>query len=125
MDTVSIIWYFLVMEVRQRDTNFYQTKEGKEPAREWLESLKDKRTRGKVLTRIRRAETGDFGDWKGIGDGVCEMRIPHGPGFRVYFGIDDEGDLIILLAGGDKSTQSGDIEKAKSYWQDYKDRRPS
>lgn len=111
------------MRIKERTASFYKTEDEKEPAREWLDSLKDKQGESKILTRIRRAETGNFGDHKGIGEGVGELRIPHGPGYRVYYGIDDTGNLIILLMGGDKSTQVKDIEKAKSYWHDYKNRR--
>jgi len=111
------------METKERTTSFYQTEDEKEPAREWLDSLKDKLGQAKILTRIRRAETGNFGDHKAVSEGVSELRITHGPGYRVYYGIDDSGDLIILLLGGDKSSQDKDIEKAKLHWQDYKKRR--
>lgn len=119
----STIVYTETMETKERTASFYQTEDAKEPAREWLDSLKDKQGQAKILTRIRRAETGNFGDHKGVGEGISELRITHGPAYRVYYGIDDSGDLIILLVGGDKSTQEKDIEKARSYWQDYKKRR--
>ena len=111
------------MATRKMTVSFYQTASEKEPAREWLDSLKDKLGQAKILTRIHRAEIGNFGDHKRIGGGVNELKITHGPGYRVYYGIDDSGDLIILLVGGNKSTQEKDIEKAKSYWKDYKNRR--
>lgn len=77
----------------------------------WFESLKDKQTARRIQARIDRAEEGNFGDHKAVGEGVSEMRIHHGSGFRVYFtrqGL----EIVILLAGGDKSSQSKDIETA-------------
>ena len=77
----------------------------------WFESLKDKQTARRIQARIDRAEQGNFGDHKAVGEGVSEMRIHHGSGFRVYFtrqGL----EIVILLAGGDKSSQSKDIETA-------------
>ena len=77
----------------------------------WFESLKDKQTARRIQARIDRAEEGNFGDHKAVGEGVSEMRIHHGPGFRVYFA--QHGlESVILLAGGDKSSQSKDIETA-------------
>jgi len=77
----------------------------------WFESLKDKQTSRRIQARIDRAEEGNFGDHKAVGEGVFEMRIHHGPGFRVYF-IQRGLEIVILLAGGDKSSQSQDIETA-------------
>jgi len=77
----------------------------------WFESLKDKPTARRIQARIDRAEEGSSGDHKAVGEGVSEMRIHHGPGFRLYFtqrGL----EIVILLAGGDKSSQSKDIETA-------------
>jgi putative addiction module killer protein len=77
----------------------------------WFESFKDKPTARRIQARIDRAEEGNFGDHKAVGEGVSEMRLHHGPGFRVYFtqrGL----EIVILLAGGDKSSQSKDIETA-------------
>lgn len=110
------------MEAKKRNARFYLTKDRKEPAREWIDALKDKAGLAKILTRIRRAENGNFGDHKSLGDGVGELRIALGPGYRIYYGIDDYGDLIILLIGGDKSSQDKDILKAKIFWRDYKNR---
>ncbi len=75
----------------------------------WFESLKDKQTARRIQARIDRAGEGNFGDHKAVGEGVSEMRIHHGSGFRVYFtrqGL----EIVILLAGGDKSSRSKDIE---------------
>jgi putative addiction module killer protein len=66
---------------------------------------------------MRRVEKGNLGNWRSVGNGVCELRFDIGPGYRVYFGQD--GDLIVLLNGGTKKTQAQDIAKAKDYWRDY------
>lgn len=77
----------------------------------WFESLKDRRAKARIQARIDRAEDGNFGDSEPVGEGVSEMRIHHGPGYRVYFKRMG-GEVIILLGGGDKSTQSSDIKIA-------------
>jgi putative addiction module killer protein len=85
----------------------------------WFESLKDKQTSRRIQARIDRAEEGNFGDHKSVGESVSEMRIHHGPGFRVYF-IEREFEIVILLAGGDKSSQSKDIKQAQYIAQQLK-----
>jgi putative addiction module killer protein len=81
----------------------------------WLARLADLQARAKILVRIRRAERGHFGDMKLLEDGVSEMRIDCGPGYRVYFAR--EGRMVyLLLCGGDKSTQPADIKHAKTMW---------
>ena len=78
----------------------------------WLDNLKDRRARARVLARIDRLEMGYFGDVRPVGEGVSELRIFYGPGYRVYF-IQRQSVLVILLSGGDKQTQQMDIAKAK------------
>ena len=78
----------------------------------WLKALRDVRGRTKILARIQRLEDGNAGDLAPVGDGVSEMRIHFGPGYRVYY-VNRGGELILLLCGGDKSTQPRDIEAAK------------
>ncbi|MFM0117299.1 type II toxin-antitoxin system RelE/ParE family toxin [Paraburkholderia sp. RL18-101-BIB-B] len=81
----------------------------------WLARLADVRARAKILVRIRRAERGHFGDVKLLEDGVSEMCIDCGPGYRVYFAR--EGRMVyLLLCSGDKSTQPADIKHAKTMW---------
>jgi len=104
------------VEVRQ-----YQTADGRVPLAEWLDGLRDAVTRARVVARLDRLAAGLRGDWKGIGGGVCELRINLGPGYRVYYGQDGD-TLILLLCGGSKGTQAKDIERAHAYWKDYKAR---
>jgi len=85
----------------------------------WLTKLRDVRGRATVLVRIERLAAGNPGDVKPVGDGVSEMRIAFGPGYRVYFMKSGE-TLIVLLAGGDKSTQAADITKAKAIAKEWK-----
>ncbi|MGE1154689.1 type II toxin-antitoxin system RelE/ParE family toxin [Pseudomonas kitaguniensis] len=78
----------------------------------WLEALRDPFAKVRVLKRLRMAQAGNFGDCEPVGDGVSEMRIHYGPGYRVYFTRRDKV-FYLLLVGGDKSTQSRDITRAK------------
>jgi putative addiction module killer protein len=79
---------------------------------EWLRRLRDRRARSIILARIERLASGNPGDVKPVGEGVSELRISHGPGYRAYF-VQREQSLILLLCGGDKSSQSTDIRRAK------------
>ena len=79
----------------------------------WLAALRDRRAAARIKVRISRAELGNFGACQPIGEGVSEMRIHYGPGYRVYF-IERGREVVILLAGGDKSTQAKDIRTALS-----------
>ena len=83
----------------------------------WLSKLKDRRTKAKVLVRLKRAEMGNLGDYKSVGELVSEMRIFEGEGYRLYFTI-RERVLVIMLAGGNKSTQQADIAKAQQIAQE-------
>jgi putative addiction module killer protein len=81
----------------------------------WFKALKDLRAKAKIAMRLRRAENGNWGDCKSVGDGVFEMRITEGKGYRIYYAR--QGDIVyLLLNGGDKSTQAEDIASAKAVW---------
>lgn len=79
---------------------------------QWFSSLRDRQTARRIQARIDRAEDGNFGDHKSVGEGVFEMRIHHGPGYRVYFTLRGL-EVVILLIAGDKSTQVKDIQIAQ------------
>jgi putative addiction module killer protein len=102
----------------------YQIAEGEVPLSDWLDGLRDGRARARIVARLDRLGVGLLGDWRSVGEGVRELRIDYGPGYRVYYGQDGEA-LILLLCGGDKRTQVKDIEKAHGYWKDYKARKPA
>jgi putative addiction module killer protein len=102
------------------DVKIYQTKAGKEPYTQWLKSLKSKQDRLRVLKRVELMRVGHFGDSKPLGDGVYELRFFFGAGYRVYYGL-DQGNIVLLLCGGDKSGQNRDIKQAKACWKTYKE----
>lgn len=99
----------------------YQDRRGKSPFEDWVNALRDSRAQAAIDSRLRRISLGNLGDHKSVGGGVSELRLATGPGYRVYFGRVGN-TVILLLCGGDKSTQSQDIAKAKAYWLDYKER---
>jgi putative addiction module killer protein len=101
-----------IIEIRE-----YLTRDGRNPFREWLLSLRDREARARIRVRVDRVSLGNFGNCRSVGSGVSELRIAHGPGYRVYFGRVGT-TVIVLLCGGDKSTQAADIEKAHAYWAD-------
>lgn len=104
------------LEIRQ-----YQTRDGTIPVTDWLDNLRDRAARFRVLARMDRLTEGLRGDWKSLGGGIYELRVDHGPGYRVYYAHDGT-TVILLLCGGTKRTQANDIEKARAYWKDYKAR---
>src|SRR5580704_13008995 len=108
------------MESRERNVLSYKTLSGTSPFREWRDSFSDEDVVVAIYARATRFSTGNFGDSKPIGDGVSESRIHLGPGYRIYYGI--LGDDVIMLCGGDKSTQDADTTSARAYWKDYKER---
>lgn len=112
------------METQPREIKRYSTVDGKVPFAEWLDCLRDNRAISKINTRIKRVALGNLGDYRSVGEGVCELRIDYGAGYRIYFGQIGT-TIIVLLCGGDKSTQPEDITKAKEYWEDYEKRENS
>lgn len=95
----------------------YVEQDGRSPFREWLRRL-DVPIRARIQARVLRFETGNLGDHKLVGDGVWEARLAFGPGYRLYFGKSAQ-ELVLLLLGGDKRSQTKDIEQAKTYWKNY------
>lgn len=102
----------------------YVTPAGKDIFDEWLTELADLRAQAKVATRINRLAAGNFGDCRALRQGLHELRIDWGPGYRVYFTMRGRS-RVLLLCGGDKRRQSSDIERALEYLQDYKERAGS
>jgi len=106
------------MQTSPKKTYIYQNKLGRCPFEEWLDSFKDRKGAAKIRVKIARARMGNFGKCASVGEGVYELKIDFGPGYRVYFG--QVGDaIVILLCGGDKRTQPKDIKLAQEYWADY------
>ncbi|KYC39269.1 addiction module killer protein [Scytonema hofmannii PCC 7110] len=110
------------MEAHTREIRRYMTADGKIPFAEWFDGLRDNKAISKINSRIKRVTLGNLGDYRSIGEGVCELKIDCGPGYRIYFGQIGI-TIILLLCGGDKSTQAEDIRKAKEYWEDYEKRQ--
>jgi putative addiction module killer protein len=108
------------MEIREIQIETYETKDGRCPFDEWYEALKDKKAKARIRARINRLRFGNFGDCRSVGQGVSELRIHFGPGYRVYFG-QAGATLVVLLCGGDKSSQKQDIRKAQQYWKEYQE----
>ena len=106
------------MEILPRTLLYYQTSQGDAPFQEWFLSLKDSEARVAIQARLTRVSRGLLGDCKPVGEGIYELRIFIGPGYRVYLGL-KEKLWVILLCGGDKSHQESDIRNAKNYWNDY------
>lgn len=96
----------------------YHDSAGREPFTDWLNSLRDPTTRRRILKRLLQLEQGHYGDFKPVGSGINELRFFFGAGYRVYFG-EDGNTIVVLLCGGDKSSQSRDIQQAQTYWQEY------
>jgi putative addiction module killer protein len=100
---------------------YYQTASGKRPFVEWLAALSDRQARVKIQARLARVAVGNFGDVETVGEGILELRIDWGPGYRVYFARVGRV-IVLLLCRGDKSTQHKDIDRAKRFFKDYKAR---
>lgn len=110
-----------LMEAQPREIQNYLTAEGRSPFQEWLNTLRYIKARAKIRNRLKRVESGNLGDYRSVGEGICELRIDYGPGYRIYFG-QIGSTIVLLLCGGDKSTQEQDIIKAREYWRDYERR---
>ncbi|MEG4996267.1 type II toxin-antitoxin system RelE/ParE family toxin [Microcoleus sp. B4-D4] len=106
------------MEVQPREIRRYIRPNGRIPFLEWYCTLGDGKAQVKVDARLERVSLGNLGDYKPVGDGVYELRINYGPGYRIYF-REIGATIVLLLCSGDKSTQEQDIRKAKEYSADY------
>ena len=111
----SIDYTRLVIE---KEVKKLELQNGLVPFDEWFDSLRDKKIQAAVDTRLARVRAGNFGDCKSVGGGVFELRIPLGPGLRVYYGLHDR-QTVVLLGGGDKRSQPRDIRRAQQLWQEF------
>jgi hypothetical protein len=100
----------------------YLTEDERDPFQEWLKRLRDPVAKVQVVKRVNRMEAGNFGDHKFCRDGVWELRIDQGAGYRVYYARTNNR-VVLLMCGGDKGSQDADIERAIGYWKDWQ-RRP-
>jgi putative addiction module killer protein len=101
----------------------YLTADGVDVFETWLNGLADPKAVARIIARIDRTENGNFGDHRFVGKGVWELRIDHGPGYRVYYATAGR-HILLLLCGGDKRKQSADIRRAIDLWEDYNRREP-
>lgn len=109
------------MEAQPREIQNYLTADGRSPFQAWLDSLRDTRAIDKIEKRLKRVGLGNLGDYHSVGEGVCELKINYSPGYRIYFGQIGT-TIVLLLCGGDKSTQEQDIIRAREHWRDYERR---
>ena len=100
----------------------YQREDGKVPFSDWLNGLRDRRAQAQIRVRLQRLAAGNLGDIKAVGGGLSELRIHLGPGYRVYLAQHGE-TWVLLLSGGDKSSQQKDIETARNYLRDWQERQ--
>lgn len=107
------------MESIEKQLRIYRTADGRIPYLDWFYALRDEQARQRIQVRLGRVRLGNLGSTQSVGEGVQELKIDCGPGYRLYFGQDGP-QLVVLLCAGDKRTQDEDIKKAKSYWADYK-----
>ena len=103
------------------EVRHYVATNGKDVYMEWRKKLHDHKAAAAIDRRLFRAEIGNFGDHKFLQDGISELRIDVGPGYRVYYAIEGK-QIILLLCAGDKGTQSKDIERACEQWRDWQER---
>jgi putative addiction module killer protein len=107
------------MEVEPKQIELYVLPNGETPFERWLNGLRDRRARARTNARLARVRLGNLGDTRDVGEGVHELKIDYGPGYRLYF-ANAGASVALLLCGGDKSAQEADIKRAKKYWSEYK-----
>ena len=98
--------------------HYYRTADGRVPYREWRDALRDRQAAAAIEARLGRLKLGLLGDCRPVGEGVLELRVHVGPGYRVYF-LRAGAKVVVLLCGGDKRSQASDIRTAKRYRRDY------
>lgn len=101
-----------------REIKKLELQNGLVPFDEWFDSLRDRKMQTAVDARLARVRAGNFGDYKAVGGGVFELRIVLGPGLRVYYGLHGK-EVVVLVGGGDKSSQARDIRRAQQLWQQF------
>lgn len=105
----------------EQEVRLYARLDGIAPFTQWYRGLRDESIARRIRERLARIRVGNFGDFRSVGGGVQELRIPVGPGIRVYFGRDGDS-VVVLLCGGDKQSQRRDIRRAQLYWNEYRSR---
>lgn len=100
----------------------YLTQDERDPYQDWLVRLADRQAKSRVMVRVERLRGGGFGDCKPLREGVWELRIDWGPGYRVYYALSDR-HVVLLLLGGDKRRQDADISQAVEHWKDWQRRQ--
>ena len=103
------------------ETRHYLTADGRDVFANWLKQVRDPIAKVQIIKRVNRVELGNFGDHSFCRDGVWELRVPIGAGYRIYYALAGL-DVVLLLSGGDKRTQDADIDRAVRYWQDWQSR---
>lgn len=103
----------------------YRTRDGKVPFEEWVAKMKrkDPELAFRILLRIDRAEKGNFGDYRYLREGIWELKIDYGPGYRIYFAVQHR-KILLLLIGGDKKSQKTDVKLAIDYWKEHQKDKP-
>jgi putative addiction module killer protein len=108
-------------EAQPYTLEIYVTPDGTLPFEAWLRRLRDAQARARIRARLARVRLGNLGDAHAVGGGVWELRIDYGPGYRVYYARSGPA-IVLILCGGDKRTQEGDIHQAQAYLQEYQQR---
>ena len=102
----------------EREIKKLELQNGLVPFDEWFDSLRDRKMQAAVDSRLARVRAGNFGDSKSVSGGVFELRIALGPGLRVYYGLQGR-QIVVLLGGGDKGSQTRDIRRAQQWWKEF------
>lgn len=113
------------IESKPREAIYYQTASGSEPVYDYIKKMRDRIGQAKIRAKISKAERGNFGQegngYRHISGDVWELKVHYGPGYRIYFALDNN-ELIVLLVAGDKKSQDSDISEAQKYLADYKEK---